>query len=87
MRILLTVISSCCQYNAQISQAAKDVRASQDAIVNVFERIELFFHCLETYTEMRPTTEMVHIITLIMVEILSILGLMTKEIKQGRTSE
>ena len=35
---------------------------------------------------MRPTPEMMHIIIQIMVEVLSILGIATKEIKQGRTS-
>ncbi|KAI0275612.1 hypothetical protein BGY98DRAFT_1178224, partial [Russula aff. rugulosa BPL654] len=31
--------------------AAKDVRASQDTLVDVFERIEMFFRRLETYTQ------------------------------------
>jgi len=34
-----------------------------------------------------PTTEMIDIIIQIMVEVLSILGTATKEIKQGRLSE
>ena len=36
---------------------------------------------------MPPTTEMMDMIIQIMVEVLSILGIATKEIKQGRISE
>ncbi|KAF8490942.1 hypothetical protein F5888DRAFT_1080662 [Russula emetica] len=64
--------------------AAKDVRASQDTLINIFERIELFFRRLEIYTEVPATMEMMDIIVQIMVEVLSILGIATKEIKQGR---
>jgi hypothetical protein len=70
-----------------MSQAAKDVRASQDTLVDVFERIGMFFRRLEVYTEVQPTTEMMDIIIQIMVEVLSILGIATKEIKQGRISK
>jgi hypothetical protein len=68
-------------------QAVKDVRASQDNLIDIFERIENFFPRLENYAEVPPTPEMVDIIGKIMVEILSILAIATKEIKQGRTSE
>jgi hypothetical protein len=73
--------------NAYISQAAKEVRTSQDTLVDIFERIEMFFRRLEIYIEVRPTTEMMDIIIQIMVEVLSILGVATKEIKQGRISK
>jgi hypothetical protein len=42
---------------------------------------------LETYTEVKPSEGMTNIIVKIMVEVLNILGIATKEIKQGRTSE
>ncbi|KAF8494600.1 hypothetical protein F5888DRAFT_630200 [Russula emetica] len=67
--------------------AAKDVRASQDTLIDVFERIEMFFRRLETYTQVPPTTNMIDTIVQIVVEVLSILGIATKEIKQGRMSE
>ncbi len=73
--------------NAYIPQAAKDARASQENLIDIFERIEMFFRRLETYTQVPPTTEMMDIITQIMVEVLSILGVATKEIKQGRLSK
>jgi hypothetical protein len=64
-----------------------DARASQDTLVDIFERMENFFQRLEVYTEVSPTPEMMDIIVKIMVDVLSILGTATKEIKQGRTSE
>ncbi|KAI9436478.1 hypothetical protein H4582DRAFT_435325 [Lactarius indigo] len=67
--------------------AAKDVKESQDALVDVFERVENFFKRLETYTEVPPTAAMTDIIVKIMVEVLGILALSMKEIKQGRTKK
>jgi hypothetical protein len=73
--------------NSCVLQAARDVRSSQEALIDIFERIENFFQRLEVYTEVPPTAEMMDMIVKIMVEVLSILGIATKEIKQGRTSE
>jgi hypothetical protein len=70
-----------------ISQAAKDVRSSQEDLIDIFERIENFFHRLEVYTVVPPTPEMMDMMVKIMVEVLSILGIATKETRQGRTSE
>ena len=64
-----------------------DVRASHDTLIDIFERIENFFQRLEIYTEVSPTPEMLDIIVKIMAEVLSILGISTKMIKEGRTSE
>jgi len=47
----------------------------------------MFFRRLEVYIQVSPTTEMMDILIQIMVEVLSILGIATKEIKQGRLSE
>ncbi len=60
---------------------------SEDTLVNAFERIEIFFRRLESYTEVPPTAEMMNITMNIMVEVLCILAIATKEIKQGRMSE
>ena len=73
--------------NIYIFQAAKDVRASQDTLMEIFERIESFFRRLEIYTDVPQTTEMMDTVVLILVEVISILGVATKEIKQGRMSE
>jgi hypothetical protein len=68
-------------------QATKDVRASRDHLIELFNRIERFFQRLEIYTGITPTTAMTEIIVDIMVEVLSILGIATKEMKRGRLSE
>lgn len=65
---------------------AKDVEASQDVVVDLFVRIESFFRRLDSYTEVRPTAAMTDIIVNIMVEILSILAIATKGIKEKRAS-
>jgi hypothetical protein len=48
--------------------------------------MEFFILRLETYIEVQPTTEMRDIIIKIMVEVLSILAIATKEINQNRMS-
>ena len=73
--------------NTCIPQAAKDVRASHDTLVDIFERIEMVFRRSEIYTELQPTAGMINIIIEIMVEVISILGIATKEINQGRISK
>ena len=55
--------------------------------MDVFERIEMFFRRLDVYTAVPPTNEMVDLIVQIMAEVLSILGIATKEIKQSRMSK
>ena len=52
--------------------------------METFEYIEMFFRRLEVFTEVRPTEEMMDIIIRIMVEVLSILGIALKKIKQSR---
>ena len=69
------------------SQAAKDASASQDKLIDLFNRIERFFRRLEIYTGITPTTSMTDIIIEIMVEVLTILAIATKEVKRGRFSE
>jgi hypothetical protein len=69
------------------SQAAKDVCASHETLLDIFGRIEMFFRRLEMYTEVPLTTEMTDVIIEIMAEVLSIVGIATKDIKQGRTSK
>jgi hypothetical protein len=69
------------------SQTAKAVRADQDTLSEMFERIEAFFRRLDIYTQVEPNQGMVDTITAIMVEILNFIGIATQEIKQGRTSK
>jgi hypothetical protein len=64
-----------------------DVRASRDTLVYMLERIETYFQRLQTYTEVLLTPEMIDLLGKIMVEVLSILAMATKRLKQGRISE
>ena len=73
--------------NTNNSQTAKAVRADQDALFEIFERIEASFRRLDIYTELAPNEEMVDTITAIMVEVLKFIGIATKEIKRGVTSK
>ena len=66
---------------------AKDVKASQDVLIDIFERIENFFRRLEVYIKVPPTPAMTDMMAKILVEVLDILGTATKEMKQSRTSE
>ena len=68
-------------------QAAKDVRASHETLLDIFERVEMFFRRLEMYTEVPLTTEMMDVIIEIMAEVISVLGIATKEVRQSQTSE
>ncbi|KAH9037401.1 hypothetical protein EDB83DRAFT_2524665 [Lactarius deliciosus] len=67
--------------------AAKDVAASTNALAELFERIGFFFNRLESYTEVTPTAAMTNIITKIMVEVLTIFGVATKELRRGSTKK
>jgi hypothetical protein len=48
--------------------------------------MEYFFKRLEKYIKVQPTAALTEIIVKIMVEVLSILGIVTKEIGQGKLS-
>lgn len=63
------------------------VRTSQGVLIELFERIENFFLRLETYIAVTPTEGMMDIIVKIMVQVLSVLAIATKEIKQSRASK
>ncbi|KAH9952520.1 hypothetical protein BC827DRAFT_1387573, partial [Russula dissimulans] len=67
--------------------AAKDVDASQDMLIDIFERIEGFFKRLESYTELPPSDAMTDMMVKILAEVLSILAITTMEIQQRRRSE
>jgi hypothetical protein len=68
-------------------QTAKYVRASYDTLVDVFECIESFIRRLNIYTKIQPTLAMTETIVKILVEILAVLALATKQINQGRLSK
>ncbi|KAH8986747.1 hypothetical protein EDB92DRAFT_1818226 [Lactarius akahatsu] len=71
-------------FNCGVGQAAKDVDATQEALVNLFNHIKYFFKHLESYTEVPPTDAMIDIIVKIMVEVLNVFAIATKEMKQEK---
>ncbi|KAH9958154.1 hypothetical protein BC827DRAFT_1156957 [Russula dissimulans] len=78
-RIIFTGIGS-------LLSAAQAVCASQGVLVDLFERIENFLRRLEVYIKLPATGGMADIIVKVMVEVLLILALATREIKQGKLS-
>jgi hypothetical protein len=68
-------------------QAVKDVSASFDALVELLECIGNFLNRLDIYTKIPPTAAMTEVVVKIMVELISTLALVTKQVKQGRPSE
>jgi hypothetical protein len=62
------------------------VNAGQDMLIDLFERIESFFKRLESYTELKPSEEMAEMMVKILAEVLSVLAIVTVEIKQKRRS-
>ncbi|KAH9030410.1 hypothetical protein EDB85DRAFT_1432888 [Lactarius pseudohatsudake] len=65
--------------------AAKNTVANRDLLVKLFGRIESFFERLKIYTNVSPSPAVVGELAKIMAEVLSILGIATKGIKESRT--
>ena len=74
-------------YDIWVFQAASGVTSSYDALVNLFECLGNFLKRLEIYTTIPPTPMLTEIVVKIMVELLSVLALASKQIKQGRLSK
>ena len=68
-------------------QAASGVSSSYDALVDLFECLGNFLKRLEIYTTIPPTSMMTDMIVKIMIELLSVLALATKQVEQGRFSK
>ena len=70
-----------------LHQAAAGVSSSYDALVDLFECLGNFLKRLRIYTDIPMTPSMTDIVVKIMVELLSVFALATKQIKQGRFSK
>lgn len=71
----------------QAYQVAKDGGVSYDTLVDLFESIGRFISRLDIYTRVPPTGAMTEMIVKIIVELISTLTLVTKQIKQKRSCE
>jgi hypothetical protein len=70
------------------TQAATGVTASYDALADLFECVANFLRRFHIYTEKISSSQtMSDIMVKILVEVLSVLALATKQIKQGRFSK
>ena len=67
-------------------QAASGVSSSYDALVDLFECLGNFLKRIRIYSDLPLTSSMAEISVKIMVELLSVLALATKQVKQGRFS-
>jgi len=74
-------------HDIHVYQAAKGMNASYDALVDLLESIEHFLMRLDIYTNIPHTPALDEMVVKIIVELLSTLALVTKELKQGRTSK
>jgi hypothetical protein len=63
------------------------MRASYDALVDLFESLENFLSRFSIYAEIPPTPALTNVLVKIIVELISTLALATKQVKQGRFSE
>jgi hypothetical protein len=70
-----------------LAQAVKDVIASYEVLAQLFERIHFFLLRLNLYTVLPLTSEMTLLLGKIMAQVLSVLALSTKEMKEKRISE
>jgi hypothetical protein len=69
------------------SQAVRDIAASHETLINLFERIHFFLQRLHNYIGIALTNEFTELLGKTMAQILSILTLSTKAIKERRISE
>jgi hypothetical protein len=63
------------------------MRASYDALVDLFASFENFLSRLNIYTGIPLTPALTNVLVKIIVELVSTLALATKQVKQGRFSE
>ena len=68
-------------------QAAHGVSSSYDALVDLFECLGNFLKRIRIYSDIPLTPSMTEISVKIMAELLSVLALATKQVKQGRFSK
>ena len=73
--------------NVRVTQSAKSVISNCDALVDLLESIEHFLNRLNIYTRISPAPAIDEIVAKILVELISILAVVTEKLKQRRSSE
>ncbi|KAH9047945.1 ankyrin repeat-containing domain protein [Lactarius deliciosus] len=64
---------------------AKNTATSLGVLIELFDRIQSFFGRLKTYTEVPPTPAVKDVLAKIMAEVLSILAIATRQMKERRS--
>ena len=75
------------RHNLWTPQTASGVSSSYDALVDLFECLGNFLKRIRIYSDIPLTPSMTEISVKIMVELLSVIALATKQVKQGRFSK
>ena len=75
------------RHNLRMPQTASGVSSSYDALVDLFECLGNFLKRIRIYSDIPLTPSMTEISVKIMVELLSVIALATKQVKQGRFSK
>jgi hypothetical protein len=92
----LGILLSVCAFHSSLSAHLRDIQTSQavkgvlddyDILADLLESVEHFLNRLDIYTKIPPTVSMTEIIIKILVELLSVLALATKQLQQGKLSE
>ena len=92
----LGVLLSVCAFLSSLSAHLRDIQAYQvakdglddyDTLADLLESVNHVLNRLDIYTKIPPTVGMTEIIIKILVELLSILALATKQLQQGKLSE
>jgi hypothetical protein len=92
----LGILLSVCAFLSSLSahlcdiqtyQAVKGVLDDYETLANLLESVEHFLNRLDIYTKIPPMVSMTEMIIKILVELLSILALATKQLQQGKLSE
>lgn len=74
-------------FYTEIWQAAKGVSASHDALLDLFWRMDNFFKRFKVYSQSFVSTELAEVLVNVVVKVLNILSIATKEVEQSRASE
>ena len=61
--------------------------ASHDVVLDIFERMENFFKRCRVYIQGSLDTELAEVLVTVVVKVMNILSIATKEITQSRASE
>ena len=68
------------------AQVVKDVISGYETLISFFERTQCFLQRLNQYVATSLTSEMTELLAKILAQVLSVLALSTKEIKERRIS-